>query len=147
VYAPGTEAATNPGFLRGRYQGQTASATLGPGVGLKNAMVGGAGGSIELQPVSIEGNNGLNLAAAMSMSLSRNANIAPSSSTAIALVIPDEVFGNDRPIGRLDWHYIAPGKPVQRFHRILQQPLARGLPERACIPKLGRGAGNHRTLA
>jgi hypothetical protein len=63
VYAPETEAATNPGFLRGRYQGQTAGATLGPGVGLKNAMLGGAGGSIELQPVSIEGNNGLNLAA------------------------------------------------------------------------------------
>src|SRR5260370_33353368 len=43
VYAPETEAATNPGFLGGRYQGQTASATLGPGVGLKNAMVGGPG--------------------------------------------------------------------------------------------------------
>lgn len=49
--------------MTGRYQGQTASVTLGVGVGGRNAMVGGVGKSIELQPVSIEGNNGLNLAA------------------------------------------------------------------------------------
>ena len=63
VSAPETETATKPGFLGGRYQGQTASATVGGGVGLKNVMVGGNGGSIELHPVSIEGSSGLNLAA------------------------------------------------------------------------------------
>jgi hypothetical protein len=63
VYAPEAKAATNPGFLAGRYQGQTASATVGTGVGLKNAIVGGPGRSIELHPVSIEGSGGLNLAA------------------------------------------------------------------------------------
>jgi len=63
VYAPETQATTNPGLLAGRYQGQTASATVGTGVGLKNAMVGGPARSIELHLVSIEGSDGLNLAA------------------------------------------------------------------------------------
>jgi hypothetical protein len=63
VYASRTEITTNPGFLTGSYQGQTASATLGEGMGLRNAMVRTKDESIELRPVSIEGNKGLNLAA------------------------------------------------------------------------------------
>jgi hypothetical protein len=63
VYAPETEAATNPGFVGGAIKDRPRARTWRPTVGLKNAMVGGAGGSIELQPVSIEGNSGLNLAA------------------------------------------------------------------------------------
>jgi hypothetical protein len=51
-----------PGALAGNYVGATASATAGVGVGA-NVLVGGSGNSIALQPVSIEGNTGLNVAA------------------------------------------------------------------------------------
>jgi hypothetical protein len=51
-----------PGSLAGNYVGATASATVGVGVGA-NVLVGGSGNSIALQPVSIEGNTGLNVAA------------------------------------------------------------------------------------
>jgi uncharacterized protein DUF992 len=51
-----------PGSLAGRYTGATASATVGVGVGA-NALVGGSGNTIALQPLSIEGNQGLNVAA------------------------------------------------------------------------------------
>lgn len=50
------------GALAGHYAGATASATIGLGVGV-NALVGGMHSSISLQPVSIEGTNGLNVAA------------------------------------------------------------------------------------
>ena len=50
-----------PGSLAGTYAGATASATVGVGVGA-NVLVGGSGNSISLQPVSIEGNTGLNVA-------------------------------------------------------------------------------------
>ncbi|MBV9862974.1 MAG: DUF992 domain-containing protein [Alphaproteobacteria bacterium] len=60
VVAPTTQLA--PGSLAGSYVGGTASATVGVGVGA-NALVGGSGNSIALQPVSIEGNSGLNVAA------------------------------------------------------------------------------------
>ena len=50
------------GALAGGYAGATASATLGVGAGA-NVLVGGSGRSIALQPVSIEGNSGLNVAA------------------------------------------------------------------------------------
>ena len=50
------------GALEGSYGGVTASATLGVGVGA-NVLVGGSEKSITLQPVSIEGNTGLNVAA------------------------------------------------------------------------------------
>jgi len=58
----GTKITTNPGLLSGHYGGATASATLGLGVG-GNLLVGGMDGSISLQPLSIEGNTGLNVAA------------------------------------------------------------------------------------
>ena len=51
-----------PGTLAGNYVGGTASATVGVGVGA-NALVGGFNNSIALQPLSIEANRGLNVAA------------------------------------------------------------------------------------
>src|SRR5882757_5318003 len=51
VLAPTTN--PGPGSLAGTYVGATASATV---------LVGGSGSSISLQPISIEGNTGLNVA-------------------------------------------------------------------------------------
>ena len=59
VLAPTTN--PGPGSLAGTYAGATASATVGVGVGA-NVLVGGSGNSISLQPISIEGNTGLNVA-------------------------------------------------------------------------------------
>lgn len=50
------------GALAGDYVGATGSATVGVGVGA-NVLVGGSNRTISLQPVSIEGNTGLNVAA------------------------------------------------------------------------------------
>ena len=50
-----------PGSLTGTYGGATASATVGIGVGA-NVMVGGSNATISLQPVSVEGGTGLNVA-------------------------------------------------------------------------------------
>ena len=60
VLAPTTSPA--PGSLAGSYGGATASATVGAGAGA-NVLVGGSGKTITLQPLSIEGNTGLNVAA------------------------------------------------------------------------------------
>src|SRR5437660_10367612 len=60
VLAPTTSPA--PGSLAGSYGGATGSATVGVGVGA-NVLVGGSGSTISLQPISIEGNTGLNIAA------------------------------------------------------------------------------------
>ena len=51
-----------PGSLAGTFGGATASATVGVGLGA-NVLVGGSGNSIALQPVSIQGTTGLNVAA------------------------------------------------------------------------------------
>jgi hypothetical protein len=51
----------SPGSLTGTYGGATASVTLGVGVGA-NVLVGGAQNTISLQPLSVEGGTGLNLA-------------------------------------------------------------------------------------
>jgi hypothetical protein len=59
VFAPSSD--LRPGALSGEYIGGTASATVGIGAGV-NALVGGLNRSISLQPVSIEGNTGLNVA-------------------------------------------------------------------------------------
>ena len=53
-----------PGALEGHYGGVTASVTLGAGAGA-NVLVGGFDQSIALQPVSIEGQNGVNVAAGL----------------------------------------------------------------------------------
>jgi len=50
------------GALTGNYGGATASLSLGVGAGA-NVLVGGFDKSIALQPVSFEGQNGLNVAA------------------------------------------------------------------------------------
>lgn len=60
VVAPSATLA--PGALAGSYAGGTASATVGVGVGA-NALVGGSNNTIALQPLSLEGNSGLNVAA------------------------------------------------------------------------------------
>jgi hypothetical protein len=52
----------HPGALAGAYAGATGSATVGVGVGA-NVLVGGSNNTIALQPLSIEGNTGLNVAA------------------------------------------------------------------------------------
>jgi hypothetical protein len=51
-----------PGALAGKYGGVTAGATAGVGVAA-HVLVGGFKHSITLQPLSIEGNTGLNVAA------------------------------------------------------------------------------------
>jgi hypothetical protein len=51
-----------PDALSGHYGGVTAGATLGLGLAA-NALVGGSGSVIALQPLSIEGTTGLNIAA------------------------------------------------------------------------------------
>lgn len=59
-----------PGSLAGGYAGGTASATVGVGVGA-NALIGGSNNTVALQPLSIEGTTGLNVAAGVAaMSLS-----------------------------------------------------------------------------
>jgi hypothetical protein len=52
----------NPGVLAGHYGGATAGAAVGVGGGA-NLLVGGSDRSISLQPLSIEGETGLNVAA------------------------------------------------------------------------------------
>jgi len=59
VLAPGNIA---PGSLAGGYGGATASGTVGVGVGA-NVLVGGSSKQVTLQPVSVEGSKGLNVAA------------------------------------------------------------------------------------
>lgn len=61
VIAP-TRGEYGPGFLEGDYVGATASATFAVGLGA-NVLVGGSDTSFALQPLSIETQTGLNLAA------------------------------------------------------------------------------------
>ena len=50
--------------------------------------------------------------------------------------------------GRLDWHYIEPGKPgAERLCGIVQQPPAGRMPQPAPVPHPGGSAGNHRIVA
>lgn len=49
------------GSLRGNYVGASGSASFGPGVGA-NVLIGGSNNTISLQPVSVEGRVGVNLA-------------------------------------------------------------------------------------
>jgi hypothetical protein len=60
VLAPSRE--IGPSELAGVYGGVSASAAVGVGVGA-NVLVGGSNSSVALQPLSIEGQTGLNLAA------------------------------------------------------------------------------------
>ena len=60
VFAP--TAHIGPGALRGNYVGASANASLGLGLGA-NALIGGSNRTIALQPLSVEGQIGVNLAA------------------------------------------------------------------------------------
>lgn len=60
VFAPSND--VHKGALRGHYGGVTGGAAVGVGVA-GNALVGGFDRSIMLQPVSVEGTTGLNVAA------------------------------------------------------------------------------------
>jgi hypothetical protein len=59
VYAPTSRPA---GALSGSYGGATAEATVVAGVGA-NVLIGGSNRTVELQPVSLQGQAGLNVAA------------------------------------------------------------------------------------
>ena len=59
VYAPSTR---KFGALAGNYGGATAEATVGAGLGA-NVLVGGSDRTVALQPVSVQGQAGLNVAA------------------------------------------------------------------------------------
>ena len=60
VLAPTSNLA--PGALAGNFVGATGSATVGVGAGA-NVLVGGSNKTVSLQPLSIQGNTGLNVAA------------------------------------------------------------------------------------
>jgi len=60
VVAPTSD--VRPGSLEGDYAGATAGATVVVGLGA-NVLIGGLDKSIALQPVSVQGNTGLNIAA------------------------------------------------------------------------------------
>lgn len=60
VVAP--TASLSPGALTGQYGGPSASATVAVGLGA-HALIGGSNNTIALQPLTIEGNTGLNVAA------------------------------------------------------------------------------------
>ena len=62
VYAP--VARLGPGDLAGDYAGAQGSATLGVGVG-GNVLIGGSNNSIALQPLSVQGQVGVNIAAGL----------------------------------------------------------------------------------
>jgi hypothetical protein len=63
VFAAGSPA---PGALAGDYAGATAEATFAVGLGA-NVLVGGSHNTIALQPVSVTGQTGLNLAAGVAL--------------------------------------------------------------------------------
>jgi len=62
VFAPTSRKA---GALAGAYTGASAEATVGAGLGA-NVLVGGSNRTISLQPVSVQGQSGLNLAVGVS---------------------------------------------------------------------------------
>ena len=60
VMAPTSD--VRPGAIEGEYAGATAQANVGVGLGA-NVLIGGLDKSIALQPLSVEGSTGLNVAA------------------------------------------------------------------------------------
>lgn len=62
VFAPTSR---QTGALAGAYSGASAEATVGAGLGA-NVLVGGSNRTISLQPVSVQGQSGLNLAVGVS---------------------------------------------------------------------------------
>jgi outer membrane protein OmpA-like peptidoglycan-associated protein len=74
VIAPASD--TEAGALAGTYGGATANATIVAGVGA-NVMIGGFEKSIALQPVSVMGSSGLNIAAGFGALRLRQAEVHP----------------------------------------------------------------------
>jgi hypothetical protein len=62
VWAVWAPSSYGPGVLAGVYTGATAEATVAVGIG-GNALIGGSNRTVALQPLSITGQTGLNLAA------------------------------------------------------------------------------------
>lgn len=60
VFAPTSD--VRPGAIEGEYAGASAQANIGVGLGA-NVLVGGLDKSVALQPLSVEGSTGLNVAA------------------------------------------------------------------------------------
>jgi hypothetical protein len=61
VWGVFTETTRGPGFLTGDYVGATAEATVAAGLGA-NVLIGGSSRTVALQPLSVTGQVGLNLA-------------------------------------------------------------------------------------
>ncbi len=61
VWGVFTETVAGPGFLAGDYVGATGEVTIAAGLGA-NVLVGGSNRTVALQPVSVTGQIGLNLA-------------------------------------------------------------------------------------
>jgi len=61
VWAVFTDSTRGPGFLAGDYVGATGEVTVAAGLGA-NVLVGGSNRTVALQPVSVSGQVGLNLA-------------------------------------------------------------------------------------
>ena len=57
----GSSSAMRPGVLTGRFVGASGDISLGVGAGA-NILVGGTARSVSLQPLSLEGQVGINLA-------------------------------------------------------------------------------------
>jgi len=74
VVAPTSD--VRPGALQGEYAGATASATIVYGAGA-HVLLGGFDKSIALQPVSVEGNTGLDVAAGVGEMSLRKAEMTP----------------------------------------------------------------------
>ena len=62
VWGVFNETTRGPGFLTGDYVGATAEATVAAGLGA-NVLIGGLDKSLALQPLSVSGSTGLNVAA------------------------------------------------------------------------------------
>ena len=61
VWGVFTRSIAGPGFLAGEYVGATGEATVAAGVGA-NVLIGGSNRTVTLQPLSVSGQTGLNLA-------------------------------------------------------------------------------------
>jgi Protein of unknown function (DUF992) len=73
VWVVFTDTVAGPGFLAGSYVGASGEASVGAGLGA-NVLVGGSSRTVALQPVSVSGQIGLNLAlgvAALQLGLPR----------------------------------------------------------------------------
>jgi hypothetical protein len=73
VWAVFSDTVAGPGFLAGNYLGASGEASVGAGLGA-NVLVGGSNRTVALQPLSVSGQIGLNLAfgvAALQLGLPR----------------------------------------------------------------------------